>query len=149
MIVYFNLWMGIEIEGGLRLPGLAILFVVAGLFIRPLLILGIALVALTLLLARLGPRLWDKKTGWIFLVTGAIVTALSMFDHDFFLIAAKPDNVPIVAMIFLLGFFTWLALRKAYLNDRQIASGGIRGRRARPARSCSPGPTSSTPRCSA
>jgi hypothetical protein len=30
-----------------------------------------------------------------------------------------------VAMIFLLGIFTWIALRKAYLNDQQIAVGGI------------------------
>jgi hypothetical protein len=126
MIVYFNLLDGkLKSKAGYAFLALAILFVVAGVFIRPLLILGIALVALTLLLARLGPRLWDSKTGWIFLITGAIVVALSMFDHDFYLIAAKPDNVPIVAMIFLLGFFTWLALRKAYLNDRQIATGGI------------------------
>ena len=48
-----------------------------------------------------------------------------MLDPNFLLIAAKPDNVPIVAMIFLLGFFTWFALRKAYLNDQQIAVGGI------------------------
>jgi hypothetical protein len=51
--------------------------------------------------------------------------ALSLFDPNFFLIAAKPDNVPISAMIFLLGMFTWIALRKAYLNDQQIALGGI------------------------
>ena len=49
----------------------------------------------------------------------------AMLDPNFFLIAAKPDNVPIVAMIFLLGFFTWLALRKAYLNDTQLVVGGI------------------------
>ena len=48
-----------------------------------------------------------------------------MLDPNFYLIAAKPDNVPIVAMIFLLGFFTWVALRKAYLNDKQIVVGGI------------------------
>ncbi len=35
------------------------------------------------------------------------------------------DNVPIGAMIFLLGIFTWIALRKAYLNDRQLVAGGI------------------------
>jgi hypothetical protein len=50
---------------------------------------------------------------------------LSMLDPNFYLIAAKPDNVPIGAMIFLLGIFTWIALRKAYLNDRQMAVGGI------------------------
>jgi hypothetical protein len=48
-----------------------------------------------------------------------------MLDPNFSLIAAKPDNVPIGAMIFLLAIFTWIALRKAYLNDKHIAAGGI------------------------
>jgi hypothetical protein len=77
------------------------------------------------LLAHLGPRLWDTKTGLWMLIIGGGSFGISMFDPNFFLIAAKPDNVPIVAMIFLLAFFTWVALRKAYLNDRQIALGGI------------------------
>ena len=33
----------------------------------------------------------------------------SMTDQEFAEIVTKPDNVPIVAMVFLLGFFTWLA----------------------------------------
>src|SRR5688572_25869914 len=111
MIVYFNLLDGkLKSKPGYAFLGLGILFVVAGFFIRPLLVLGLALVGLTLLLARLGPRLWAARTGWIFLITAGLVVGLSMFDDDFYLIAAKPDNVPIVAMIFLLGFFTWVAL---------------------------------------
>ena len=47
----------------------------------------------------------------------------SMTDSDFRLIVGKPDNIPIVAMIFLLGFFTWLGLWKAVDNDRRIAEG--------------------------
>ena len=73
----------------------------------------------------LGPRLWDSKTGLWMVVIGGGAFGISMLDPNFFLIAAKPDNVPIVAMIFLLGFFSWVALRKAYLNDSQIALGGI------------------------
>src|SRR5439155_22837525 len=46
-------------------------------------------------------------------------------DPNFYLIAATPDNVAIGAMIFLLSIFTWISLRKAYLNDKQIAVGGI------------------------
>jgi hypothetical protein len=48
---------------------------------------------------------------------------LSMPDVNFFAIVAKPDNVPIVALVFLLAFFTWLATYKAVQNDERIAAG--------------------------
>ncbi len=49
---------------------------------------------------------------------------LALTDPDFAAIVLKPDNVPIVGLIFLLGFFTWLSARKAVLNDRRFALGG-------------------------
>ena len=48
---------------------------------------------------------------------------LSMPDPNFYAIVAKPDNVPIVALVFLLAFFTWLATYRAVENDRRIAQG--------------------------
>ncbi len=48
---------------------------------------------------------------------------LSMPDPNFFAIVAKPDNVPIVALVFLLAFFTWLATYRAVENDRRMANG--------------------------
>ena len=45
------------------------------------------------------------------------------FDPNFRLIVTKPDNVPIVGLIFLLLFFVWYSLREAVLNDRRIAAG--------------------------
>jgi hypothetical protein len=98
---------------------------VAGIFIRPLLYLAVAYFLIMFGLAHLGPRLWDKKTGKWLLIFGVAGFFVSFLDPNFFLIAAKPDNVPIGAMIFLLGIFTCIALRKAYLNDKQIAAGGI------------------------
>jgi hypothetical protein len=50
---------------------------------------------------------------------------LSMADSDFAAIVTKPDNVPIVGLIFLLAFFTWLATSKAVENDRRIANGEL------------------------
>jgi hypothetical protein len=35
----------------------------------------------------------------------------------------KPDNVPIVAMVYLLGFFTWLGTAQAVGNDDRLACG--------------------------
>jgi len=45
------------------------------------------------------------------------------FDANFRLIVTKPDNVPIVGLIFLLVFFIWYSIREAVLNDRRIAAG--------------------------
>ncbi|HUO84654.1 MAG TPA: hypothetical protein VM534_06020, partial [Thermoanaerobaculia bacterium] len=125
-VVYFGLMDGkLRSRTGMAFLGTGILLSLFGLGNLPVLVLGLTLVASTLILAHLGPRLWDKKVGLVVLVTGLIGFALSMFDPQFVLIAAKPDNVPIAAMIFLLGFFTWVALRKAYLNDRQMEAGGV------------------------
>jgi len=44
-------------------------------------------------------------------------------DPNFRLIITKPDNVPIVGLIFLLVFFTWYSMRQAVLNDQRIAKG--------------------------
>ena len=48
---------------------------------------------------------------------------LSVTDKDFRGIVTAPDNVPIVGMIILVGFFTWLGLRRAVINDARMAQG--------------------------
>jgi hypothetical protein len=53
----------------------------------------------------------------------AIFFVFGMFDPNFRLIVTKPDNVPIVGLIFLLVFFTWYSMREGVLNDRRIAAG--------------------------
>ncbi|MBI4475944.1 MAG: hypothetical protein HY654_02155, partial [Acidobacteria bacterium] len=45
------------------------------------------------------------------------------FDPNFRLIIMKPDNVPIVGLVFVLFFFTWYSLRHAVLNDERRAAG--------------------------
>ena len=56
-------------------------------------------------------------------IAGAIFLGLSMLDPNFALIVQKPDNIPIVAMLFLVGFFIWLACTRRYENDARIAAG--------------------------
>src|SRR5262245_2323287 len=46
-----------------------------------------------------------------------------VFDPNFRLIITKPDNVPIVGLVFLLVFFVCDGTREAVLNDRRIAGG--------------------------
>jgi hypothetical protein len=38
-------------------------------------------------------------------------------------IVTKPDNIPIVAMLILVIFFTWLGMRQAFKNDKLIDDG--------------------------
>src|SRR5262245_19115707 len=56
--------------------------------------------------------------GGMFLFLG-----LSVLDPNFRLIVTKPDNVPIVGMLFLVPFFTWFSMREAVRNDQRIAEG--------------------------
>jgi hypothetical protein len=46
-------------------------------------------------------------------------SALSLFLE----IALLPDNIPIVGMMFLVMFFTYLGFREARKNDQLIAEG--------------------------
>jgi len=77
---------------------LVVLFFMRGFFVKPA-------VAWTI---------WNLM--WLFL-------GLSMTDRDFFEIVAKPDNVPIVMLVFLLAYFTWLGTSQAVINDRRMANG--------------------------
>ena len=80
-----------------------------------------ALIGLVLLI-HWGP-VWSKKGGIVLfaLLGGGI--GLLYLDPNFNKVATLPDNVPIVGMIFLVGFFFWFAMNQAYENDRRIAQG--------------------------
>jgi len=67
--------------------------------------------------------LWTKKGGVFLFGSLALAIGLSYLDPNFNLVATKPDNVPIVGMIFLVGFFVWFAMSQAWENDRRIAAG--------------------------
>lgn len=67
---------------------------------------------------------WTKPTvAWVLLNVSLIFMGLSLSDYDFRQIVGKPDNVPIVAMLFIVAFFTWIYFRRAVDNDRRIEQG--------------------------
>lgn len=60
---------------------------------------------------------------WFIWIGSLLVMGLSLTDENFAAIVTKPDNVPIVGMVYLLGYFTWLATYRAVENDKRIAKG--------------------------
>src|SRR5918996_5249322 len=64
-----------------------------------------------------------NAVGYTLLGILTVFFAFGAFDPNFRLIVTKPDNVPIVGLIFLLVFFTWYAVRQGVLNDRRILAG--------------------------
>src|SRR5258705_749946 len=57
---------------------------------------------------------------------GVVVLLLVLFIysvqdwHQLWKVASSPDNIPIVAMLFLVPFFTWLGIKQARANDQLI-----------------------------
>jgi Ca2+/Na+ antiporter len=83
----------------------------------------ISVAAVLFLLALRTRGFWRPRPATIMAILAVLFLALSMLDPNFALIVKKPDNVPIVAMLFLVGFFLWLSMSQAYDNDDRIAAG--------------------------
>ncbi|MFH1923331.1 MAG: hypothetical protein ABIP48_26000 [Planctomycetota bacterium] len=60
---------------------------------------------------------------WAGLNASLLLMGVSMTDPEFADVVTKPDNVPIVAMVYLLGFFTWLGAFLAVENDKRLHRG--------------------------
>ena len=65
----------------------------------------------------------SKAVGYALLGFLAVFFIFGTFDFNFRQIVTKPDNVPIVGLIFLLVFFVWYSMKQAVMNDRRIAKG--------------------------
>ena len=66
-------------------------------------------------------RFVNKWTIWGALLLITAVWAFFVKDwHQLWVISSAPDNVPIVAMLFLVPFFTWLGIKQAIANDRLV-----------------------------
>jgi hypothetical protein len=61
---------------------------------------------------------------WTLLVLAVLIVAVWAINvqdwHQLWIISSAPDNIPIVAMLFLVPFFTWMGVRQAIVNDRLI-----------------------------
>jgi hypothetical protein len=80
-------------------------------------------VAVLLLVSLRVKAFWKPRVAATLGVLGALFVAVSLLDPNFALIVKKPDNIPIVAMLFLVGYFLWLSMYQAHRNDERLARG--------------------------
>ncbi len=60
---------------------------------------------------------------WVGLNASLLFMGLSLTDPQFAATTTNPDNLAVVAMVYLLGFFTWGAALQAVENDRRLERG--------------------------
>jgi len=84
-------------------------------------ILGTFVVLLVMFLLR--RILVRPAVAWTMLNLSLLLMGMSIPDQNFAQIVTKADNVPIVGLIFLLGFFTWLSAYQAVINDDRLKHG--------------------------
>ena len=68
-------------------------------------------------------HLWGTKFIVIAMLGMMAFFMYGLGDYNFQKIVLKPDNVPISGLIFLVAFFTWLAMNQAYKNDERLNAG--------------------------
>ena len=83
----------------------------------------ISLSMVLLLVALWSRRIWKPLPAKIMLGLAVLFLVFSFQEQNFRKIVTAPDNVPIVGMLFLVGFFTWLGLSKAKENDDRLDQG--------------------------
>ncbi len=68
-------------------------------------------------------KIWTPRGGLILFLVLIGFFIFGLTDGNFRLIVTKPDNVPIVGLIFLTFSFLWLSLSQARENDQRLAEG--------------------------
>jgi len=68
-------------------------------------------------------KLWTNTGCIIGLTLITLFFLLGYFDSNFSIILLKPDNFPIVLLIYSMFFYIWLGMKKAYINDERIDKG--------------------------
>tara|TARA_Y100000590_G_scaffold217133_2_gene245892 strand:- start:7785 stop:8900 length:1116 start_codon:yes stop_codon:yes gene_type:complete len=67
--------------------------------------------------------LWTNAGLVVVMLGLALFFVVGVQDAEFRLIMLKPDNVPIVGLIFLVYFFMWVSMKQASDNDARLSSG--------------------------
>ena len=68
-------------------------------------------------------KVWTNPGGFVLfvLITGFFVMGFN--DENFSIVLTKPDNFPIILMIYTFFFFTWYGMKKSIINDKRLEKG--------------------------
>mgnify|MGYP001174900290 FL=1 len=68
-------------------------------------------------------KLWTNKGGfWMFVAT-TIFFVMGFYDPYFRITLTKPDNIPIILMIYAMLLAVWHGMKQSYINDERIERG--------------------------
>ena len=90
---------------------------------QPSILFTVSVIVFFLVLFPLREKFAEKKTLYWMEGLMLLFILVSCLNPTFKSVVTKPDNIPIVGMLFLLLFFTWLSFNKMVLNDRLIDEG--------------------------
>lgn len=62
---------------------------------------------------------------WAVFNGSLVMMGASLTDPEFAATVTRPDNIPIVGMVYLLGLFTWLGAYQAVKNDQRLERGEL------------------------
>tara|TARA_Y100001970_G_scaffold229419_1_gene284570 strand:- start:106 stop:1224 length:1119 start_codon:yes stop_codon:yes gene_type:complete len=68
-------------------------------------------------------KVWTNKGAYIILTLITIFMVMGYTDPNFSKILLKPDNFPIVLMIYSMFFYIWWGMKQAYINDERLGRG--------------------------
>jgi hypothetical protein len=119
--VFYLIHYGWQLDAGLR-RGTTSLMLAYGGQAGPILYSTLSVIGFALFLY-FREFLTRPAVAWTILNISFLLGGWSMTDPEFKKIIAKEDNVPITMMIYTVGFFTWLAMRKAVINDKRLERG--------------------------
>ena len=71
-------------------------------------------------------KLWTKTGCALGMGVITFFFIVGYFDPNFNITLTKPDNFPIVLMIYSMFFFIWLGMYKAHINDERLDKGAER-----------------------
>ena len=68
-------------------------------------------------------KLWSNKGGLCIFIAITLFFIVGYFDDFFNLTMTKPDNIPIIIMIYSMCLAIWHGMKKSYINDERLDRG--------------------------
>ena len=68
-------------------------------------------------------KIWTNVGGLIVFILITLFFVVGYYDPNFNLTLTKPDNFPIILMIYGMFFYLWWGMKQAYINDERLERG--------------------------